>query len=115
MCLVNPQSPSARTSFLINPMKLIQPLILLACLTAGAAEPAKPVVQEGEMAGYLLVPHEKVPATFNAGFSLYAAAWPLLDKYPGHRFQTGLFGTWMFAQNDPKPAGKMYSDVEGGL
>lgn len=82
----------------------------------GAAKPAapsKPV--SGEMAGYMLVPTERVPDTFNAGFSLYAAAWPLVQRYPGHRFQTGLFGTWMFAQF-PGPAPKdMYSDIEGGL
>ncbi len=72
-------------------------------------------VQEGEMAGYLLVPHEKVPESYNAGFSMYVAAWPLLKEYPGDRFQTGLFGTWMFAQHgNPKPA-DLYSDVEGGL
>lgn len=72
-------------------------------------------IQKGEMAGYLLVPHDKVPETYNAGFSLYAAAWPLLKEYPGNRFQTGLFGTWMFAQYDgPKPE-KLYSDIEGGL
>ena len=67
------------------------------------------------MAGYLLVPHEKVPESYNAGFSMYVAAWPLLSKYPGNRFQTGLFGTWMFAQYpEPKPT-KLYSDIEGGL
>ncbi len=72
-------------------------------------------IQEAEMAGYLLVPHENVPETYNAGFSMYVAAWPLLKEYPGHRFQTGLFGTWMFAQHDdPKPK-NLYSDVEGGL
>jgi hypothetical protein len=76
---------------------------------------ASPVIQTGEMAGYLIVPHDKVPETYNAGFSLYAAAWPLLQQYPGSRFQTGLFGTWMFAQYDgPKPE-KLYSDIEGGL
>lgn len=75
--------------------------------------PSGPV--EAEMAGYLLVPHEKVPKTYNAGFSLYVAAWPLLKNYPGQRFQSGLFGTWMFAQYDgPKPE-KLYSDIEGGL
>ncbi len=68
------------------------------------------------MAGYLIVPNEKVPEEYNAGFSMYVAAWPLLETYPGNRFQTGLFGTWMFAQYDgPKPQEKMYSDVEGGL
>ena len=67
------------------------------------------------MAGYLLVPNEKVPETFNAGFSMYVAAWPLLKPYPGSRFQTGLFGTWMFAQYDGPAPEKMYSDIEGGL
>ncbi len=72
-------------------------------------------IQDAEMAGYLLVPHEKVPETYNAGFSMYVAAWPLVKEYPGNRFQTGLFGTWMFAQyGGPKPAG-LYSDIEGGL
>lgn len=72
--------------------------------------------QKGEMAGYLLVPNKRVPETYNAGFSLYVAAWPLLQEYPGNRFQTGLFGTWMHAQNDrPKPIERMYSDIEGGL
>ena len=73
--------------------------------------------QSGEMAGYLLVPHERVPETLNAGFSLYVAAWPMLKDYPGNRFQTGLFGTWMFAQNEVTVAGKKepYSDIEGGL
>lgn len=69
----------------------------------------------GEMAGYLLVPNERVPETFNAGFSMYIAAWPLLKQYPGQRFQSGLPGTWMFAQPSGKPLEKAYSDIEGGL
>ena len=72
-------------------------------------------IREGEMAGYLLVPHEKAPETYNAGFSMYVAAWPLLKEYPGHRFQTGLFGTWMDAQHDGPDPADFYSDVEGGL
>ncbi|MBV08257.1 MAG: hypothetical protein CMN21_03465 [Rubinisphaera sp.] len=69
------------------------------------------------MAGYLLVPNEQVEQTYNAGFSMYVAAWPLLQEYPGHRFQTGLFGTWMHAQYDsPRTKEeKLYSDIEGGL
>ena len=69
----------------------------------------------GEMAGYLLVPHSKVDIDYNAGFSMYVAAWPLLKEYPGDRFQTGLFGTWMFAQHEKRLEGKHYSDIEGGL
>jgi len=73
-------------------------------------------IQRGEMAGYLGVPHERVPETYGGGFSMYVAAWPLLEEYPGRRFQTGLFGTWMHAKNDkPKPIERMYSDIEGGL
>ncbi|MCD6288193.1 MAG: hypothetical protein J7M12_03670, partial [Candidatus Hydrogenedentes bacterium] len=77
---------------------------------------ARHKIQKGEMAGYLLVPNDKVDETYNAGFSMYVSAWPLLREYPGNRFQSGLFGTWMHAQYDaPKPSGKLYSDIEGGL
>jgi hypothetical protein len=75
----------------------------------------EPSPRKAEMAGYLLVPHRRVDAKYNAGFSMYVAAWPLLKSYPGQEFQSGLFGTWMFAQYDgPKPE-KAYSDIEGGL
>ncbi len=93
--------------------------LVVACLIQASftnpvtADDAPP--QKGEMAGYLLVPHEKVDKTYNAGFSMYVAAWPLLKNYPGQEFQSGLFGTWMFSQYDgPKPE-KAYSDIEGGL
>ena len=83
------------------------------------AAPAPPLfgqeIEKVEMAGYLLIPNDKVPQSFNAGFSMYVAAWPLLDEYPGPRFQTGLLSTWMFAQYDKKPEQKVYSDIEGGL
>ncbi|MGC8640561.1 MAG: sialate O-acetylesterase [Isosphaeraceae bacterium] len=72
-------------------------------------------IQEGEMSGYLIVPHDQVPSSFNGGYSMYVAAWPLLKTYPGNRFQSGLFGTWMFAQLDQRPSKQLYSDIEGGL
>lgn len=88
-------------------------LLLLGQSTPAVASDAPP--QKAEMAGYLLVPHGRVDAKYNAGFSMYVAAWPLLKNYPGQQFQSGLFGTWMFAQYDgPKPE-KLYSDIEGGL
>lgn len=72
--------------------------------------------QEEYLAGYLILPIEqKVERSYNAGFSMYVAAWPLLRHYPGHRFQTGLPGTWMFALYDGATPKDMYSDVEGGL
>jgi len=68
-----------------------------------------------EMAGYLIVPHERVDRSFNAGFSMYVAAWPLLESYPGNDFQSGLFGTWMFPQFEGQGPKDHYTDVEGGL
>lgn len=88
--------------------------ILLAIVLLVPAQAADKI-EHGEMAGYLLVPNDKVPETFNAGFSMYVAAWPLLREYPGNRFQTGLFGTWMFAQHEGAGPTNAYSDIEGGL
>lgn len=93
--------------------------LAVACLLlsglAGVATAADPTPQKAEMAGYLLVPHERVDKSFNAGFSMYVAAWPLLKNYPGQEFQSGLFGTWMFSQYEGKKPEKIYSDIEGGL
>lgn len=94
------------------------PDVALAAEAAGDASPSRvPAgqIQRGEMAGYLLIPNERVPQTYDAGFSMYIAAWPLLKQYPGQRFQTGLPGTWMFARKDVEPPIKLYSDIEGGL
>ena len=88
--------------------------ILVAAMLAQALDAADHP-QEGEMAGYLLIPNERVPESFNAGFSMYIAAWPLLKHYPGQRFQSGLPGTWMFAQYATKTPTNLYSDIEGGL
>ena len=96
----------------------IETFLTITCLAkflVSMASAADSEIQKGEMAGYLLVPNEKVPKTYNAGYSMYVAAWPLLDRYPGQNFQTGLFGTWMFAQKDVSSSIKLYSDVEGGL
>ena len=94
----------------------------ISCLAFVLVLPLVPVIgaaneiQRGTMAGYQIVSNDKVSETYNGGFSLYVAAWPLLEEYPGNRFQTGLFGTWMHAQYDgDKPAGRIYSDIEGGL
>lgn len=77
---------------------------------------ARSSAQNEYLAGYLIIPtSERVDRSYNAGYSMYISTWPLLRKYPGHRFQTGLPGTWMFAQYDGTPPKDMYSDVEGGL
>lgn len=95
-----------------------------AAFTPTVPQDPADVPVSAEMSGYMLVPVDRVPAEFNSGFSLYSAAWPLVERYPGSRFQSGLFGTWMFAQFARGPDGRpdpgddpkdMYSDIEGGL
>ena len=71
---------------------VIVSLLSSPCL-AQEAIGVTPQIQKGKMAGYLLVPNERVEETYNAGFSMHVVAWPLLEEYPGRRFQTGLFGT----------------------
>ena len=110
--MVSKKAPMTKQTFItLFASGLALMFVTPVTLAAGASNP----IQKGEMAGYLLVPNEKVPETYNAGFSMYVAAWPLLDQYPGQRFQTGLFGTWMFARNEVPPPIKLYSDIEGGL
>ncbi len=88
-------------------------LVLMASLLNPAHAQEDPKMTE--MAGYLIVPHERVDRSYNAGFSMYVAAWPLLETYPGSRFQSGLFGTWMFPQFDGEKPKDHYNDIEGGL
>jgi len=74
-------------------------------------------IHKGNVGGHLAGPWVPGPETYDAGYSMYAAAWPLLREYPGQSFQSGLFGTWMHPHRDkPAPEGlRLYSDIEGGL
>ncbi|MEI7985508.1 MAG: hypothetical protein WCI55_07750 [Armatimonadota bacterium] len=93
-------------------------LVLIPTIGVGASIslPRSLQARNEYLAGYLIIPtQERVDKSFGAGFSMYIAAWPLLRAYPGHQFQTGLPGTWMFAQQEGTPLKDMYSDVEGGL
>ncbi len=90
--------------------------IALALAAPATAQIVTKAHRNEHLGGYLIVPHAgKVERQYNAGYSMYVAAWPLLSVYPGHSFQSGLPGTWMFAQYDGAAPKDMYSDVEGGL
>jgi hypothetical protein len=67
-------------------------------------------VYMSNVGGYAHVGYEKADESFDAGYSMYVAAWPMQPGPPDRNFQTGLYGTWMF----PVPV-KGYSDIEGGL
>jgi hypothetical protein len=90
-------------------------LVSQLALSAPIAESVQEAPKMTEMAGYLIVPHERVDKSYNAGFSMYVSAWPLLKSYPGSRFQSGLFGTWMFPQFEGEKPKDHYTDIEGGL
>jgi hypothetical protein len=73
-------------------------------------------IRRGNIGGYMITQIEKIDESFDAGYSMYAAAWPLVREYPGREFQSGLFGTWMHPKHDgPLPVEKLYTDIEGGL
>lgn len=93
---------------------MIPAAVVISLASLSASDQSQPP-QLTEMAGYLIVPHERVQPIYNAGFSMYVAAWPLLKTYPGQDFQTGLFGTWMFPQFDGEKPKDHYTDIEGGL
>ncbi len=90
-------------------------MLLFGSCSLSAQAPTKDHHND-HLGGYVIIPHTgNVDRTYNAGYSMYIAAWPLLSYYSGHQFQTGLPGTWMFAQYDDQAPKDMYSDVEGGL
>ncbi len=91
-------------------------MAFIAALLIGLSHQAPQNPRDEHLGGYIIVPHKgRVDRQFNAGYSMYIPAWPLLGTYPGHQFQSGLPGTWMFAQYDGAAPKDLYSDVEGGL
>ena len=54
--------------------------------------------------------------TFGAGYTLYSAAWPTFNEYPGTPgFQMGLAGCWLTTQRTGNEPDQFYTTIEGGL
>lgn len=54
--------------------------------------------------------------TFGAGYTLYSAAWPIFENYPGPAdFQMGLAGCWLTTQRTGNEPDQFYTTIEGGL
>jgi len=96
---------------------LIATIIFSLLISATIAqENTNKSLKKGNIGGYMITKVEKVNESYNAGYSMYAAAWPLIKEYPGRNFQSGLFGTWMHPSYDgPLPVKELYTDIEGGL
>ena len=89
---------------------------ILLPLASSSAQENDYKIEKGKISGYGQIGVEKVSEEYGGGFSLHTAVWPLVEKYPGKQFQTGLFHTWMFANYDPEIDAKgMYTSIEGGL
>ncbi|MEM9609506.1 MAG: hypothetical protein AAGA99_18930 [Actinomycetota bacterium] len=84
----------------------------------GIAEPEveRVEVDDTELTSFTYFPLEQIqPADADAGFSMYVAAWPFQQTYPGADYQTGLPSTWLRPANlEDDPRG-VYSTIEGGL
>ncbi len=86
------QRPSIGTH--MRPTSLIAALCA-TCAVAAAQEPH--LVSQG-LAGYVSMEVEPPPAEFGYGVSLYATAWPLVER-PLRDFQIGLASIWIVPDN----------------
>ena len=111
-----PASLSKRSIFMQLKCITVNVFFMLMATLAAAQDSLNKSMRKGNIGGYMITRLEKVDQSFNAGYSMYAAAWPLVKEYPGRSFQSGLFGTWMHPEHDgPLPVEKLYTDIEGGL
>ena len=74
-------------------------------------------VIDGRRTGFTWIPTEDVSdKNYGAGYTLYSAAWPIFEEYPGPRdFQMGLAGCWLTTQRTGDEPGQFYTTIEGGL
>jgi len=91
-------------------------LFLQIASISAQQSPQATALRDIHVGGYLITQLEEVDESYNAGYSMYMAAWPLIKEYPGRNFQSGLFGTWMHPQQEgPLPIERFYTNIEGGL
>ncbi|MCU0780196.1 MAG: autotransporter-associated beta strand repeat-containing protein [Akkermansiaceae bacterium] len=89
---------------------------MAACLLlAGYSEAPAQSPYQLSVGGYMQVAGTAAPASYDAGYAFYSAAWPLVGDYPrDNYFQSGLYGTWMFPDDGVDNIAP-YTDIEGGL
>lgn len=95
--------------------KTIVSIASLFVLTSVLLGGAKGEPEKTHVAGYILTAYENVPESYGGGYSMYTAIWPFLETHPGKFYQSGLMGTWMYAQNEGNPSRKIGSDKTGGV
>ena len=73
-------------------------LFLLTGVSISAADAAKPQLVSEGLSGYISMDAPAPPEGYGFGVSLYAAAWPLLER-PLRDFQIGLASIWIVPEN----------------
>ncbi len=70
-----------------------------------------------ERSGFTWIATEDVTdQNYGSGYTLYSAAWPIFENYPGPRdFQMGLAGCWLTTQRTGNEPDQFYTTIEGGL
>ena len=89
---------------------------IILALTAGFGQQAHAQIVKATQSGFTWISTENVAdKSFGAGYTMYAAAWPIFKAYPGPAdFQTGLSSSWLTTQKlDNQP--QFYTTIEGGL
>ncbi len=74
-------------------------------------------IVDAERTGFAWINTENVSdQSFGSGYTMYSAAWPIFEKYPGPgSFQMGLAGCWMTTQQTGNEPAQFYTTIEGGL
>ena len=91
-------------------------LICLAFLSLSTAV-VSAQISSATRSGFSWITSENVSdMNMGAGYTAYAAAWPIFDQYPGPgQFQMGLASCWMSTQQTGDEPDQFYTTIEGGL
>ncbi|MEM9931484.1 MAG: hypothetical protein AAF840_16880, partial [Bacteroidota bacterium] len=97
-------------------MKYLLHLILLCSLICCSGYQASAQVQAW-VNGFNYFDREAISdAGDGAGYSFYAAVWPIMQQYPGpENFQLGLPSTWLKPIETGREPENYYNTIEGGL
>lgn len=74
-------------------------------------------ITPAERTGFTWITTQEVQdSSYGAGFSVYSAVYPILEKYPGpNNIQVGLASQWVTTQRTGNEPGDFYTTIEGGL
>ncbi|MEM9412727.1 MAG: hypothetical protein AAGA30_16565, partial [Planctomycetota bacterium] len=75
-------------------------------------------VVNARRSGFTWFPTQEIgEQKFGSGYSVYSAAWPIFEKYPGAQgaFQMGLGSFWLTTQRTGQEPAQFYTTIEGGL